>query len=340
MICNSFSKSAFVAARLTGALAVAVSINLVIVHAVVAQTQTRGTPVSFGLVLKSAFAWPVFVAVHKKLFEEQGLAVEISTTGSAAKAVQQIVAGAINIGEAGQMDFARAIDKGAPLKIVSSEVEKLPYSLIAGKEHKSMRDLKGKTVLVGGPNDVTRYTAQVILRSAGLNEQDYDFTYSGSSSNRLAAVINGSAAAAILGQPFDFVAVAQGMNKLASAYDFVPEFSFAGYAVETGWAEKNRATLVKLLKADLIAVRWLYDPANKAEAIEILMKETGASRQDVANTYDMYLTKLLPYAKDGRISRTGFQKVLEAMVTLGDLRLPLPPYEKFVDESFINAAQQ
>lgn len=328
------SKNAAVAAVCSVVLAFCAA--LVPVDAALAQART---PVQFGLVLKSAFAWPVFVAQHKKFFEQQGLNVEISTTGSAAKTAQQIVAGAIHIGESGQTDFTRAIEKGAPLKIVASEVEKLPYSLIAGKEHRSLADLKGKTILVGGPNDVTRYTAQVILRTAGLNEPAYDFTYSGSSTNRLAAVINGTAAAAILGQPFDFVAVAKGMNKLASAYELIPEFSFAGYAVETGWAEKNRDTLVRLLRADLAGVRWLYDPKNRSEAIDILVKETNASRDDVSNTYEMYLTRLRVYARDGRLTRGGFQKVLEAMVALGDLNQPLPPFEKYVDESFIKAAQ-
>ncbi|MCC6609766.1 MAG: ABC transporter substrate-binding protein [Burkholderiales bacterium] len=303
-----------------------------------AQAQSRPT-ISVGLVLKSAYAWPLFVARHKKFFEDQGLTVDISTTGSAAKSVQQITAGGINIGEAGQTDFARAINMGAPLKIVASEMETLPYSLIAGKEFRVISDLKRKTIVVGGPKDVTRYTAAVIFWANGLNEGDYDLIYSGSSSNRLAAVLNGTAAAAVLGQPFDFVAVARGMNNLESAYRLIPQFSFAGYAVESGWAEKNRTNLVKLLKADLTAVHWLYDVGNKAEAITILMKETGANQQDVTNTYEMYITKLQVYAKDGRVSQPGFQKALEALASLGDLGTPFPPYEKFIDNSYINAAQ-
>jgi NitT/TauT family transport system substrate-binding protein len=304
-----------------------------------AQGGAAQSKIVFGLVLKSAFAWPVFVAAHKKMFEEQGLAVEIVTTGSSAKTAQQLVAGAIHIGEAGLVDHIRAIHQGAPLKIVAAEVGRPPYSLIAGKQFKSLADLKGKSVMVGGPNDVTRYFAQVLLRSAGLNEPDYDFVYSGSSPNRLAAVANGSAAAAILGQPFDFTATAQGYQNLGTIYDLLPDFAFAGYAVSADWAARNRDALVKLLKADLKAVRWLYDPANKAEAIAILSKETGTSAQDAEKTYDLYFTKIHPFPKDGRIPQDGFQKVLEAMATLGDLQRPLPPYSKFVDDSLITAAQ-
>jgi NitT/TauT family transport system substrate-binding protein len=304
-----------------------------------AHAQAEKPKVAFGLVLKSAFAWPVFVASHKGLFDQQGVAVEITTTGSSAKTAQQLIAGAINIGEAGQVDYIRAIDKGAGLKIVASEVARPPYSLIAGKEYKSLAQLKGKSVIVGGANDVTRYFAQVMLRSVGLSEGQYDFTYSGSSPNRLAAVVNGSAAAAVLGQPFDFVGVGQGLNNLGAVYDFFPDFSFAGYAVEIGWAEKNRDALVRLLRADLMAIRWLYDPQNRSEAIAILSKETGANADDTGKTYDLYMNKIKPFANDGRISKSGFQKVLEAMVALGDLREPVPPYTKFVDDSFIAAAQ-
>ena len=75
---------------------------------------------------QSHVAWPVFVASHKGLFDQQGLGVEITTTGSSAKTAQQLIAGAINIGEAGQVDYIRAIDKGAGLKIVATEVARPP----------------------------------------------------------------------------------------------------------------------------------------------------------------------------------------------------------------------
>ncbi len=46
--------------------------------------------------------------------------------------------------------------------------------------------------------------------------------------------------------------------------------SFSGSIVSRPWAEKNKDLLRRILAAHRKSVTWFYDPANRAEAVQIL----------------------------------------------------------------------
>jgi hypothetical protein len=56
------------------------------------------------------------------------------------------------------------------------------------------------------------------------------------------------------------------------------------------------------------AIRWLYDPKNKDQAINLLVKYSKQDRKDSADTYDYFVTKLRAFSADGRISDTSYQE--------------------------------
>jgi hypothetical protein len=62
------------------------------------------------------------------------------------------------------------------------------------------------------------------------------------------------------------------------------------------------------LRAYSRAIRWLYDPKNKDQAINLLVKYSKQDRKDSADTYDYFVTKLRAFSADGRISDTSYQE--------------------------------
>jgi NitT/TauT family transport system substrate-binding protein len=65
-------------------------------------------------------------------------------------------------------------EKGAPLAIVRILVQTPPYELLAKPSIKSLKELKGKTVSIGGPKDVTRIYLNRMLEPNGLKDSDVD----------------------------------------------------------------------------------------------------------------------------------------------------------------------
>lgn len=295
--------------------------------------------VTMGLVTKIALAWPLYVGDAKGWFAENGVKLDFVTTGGSAKTAQQLAAGAVHIGHAGLPDLIRAIEQGAPVRVIAAEVAVAPYTLVGGKDIRTVSDLKGKTISIGGIKDVTLIYLRAILAPSGLARDDYDLVFAGSTSARYAALASGAVQAAILAAPFNFRALGEGYTNLGSTYEHLPDFPFTAYGVNAPWAERNRDAVVGYLRAYLAGVEWLYDPANRDEAIAILIKETNANPDDAAKTYDQYLREVKVYRKDGALTEEAMQKMLRGIVSLGDLEEPVPPPSKYVDDSFLKAAR-
>ena len=84
-------------------------------------------------------------------------------------------------------------------------------------------------------------------------------TFAGATSARFAALQAGAVDAAILTPPFNFHAQSAGFNNLGNTIEYA-DMPFAGIAVNTNWAEANKATLAeKLVGVYNQSIAWLYD---------------------------------------------------------------------------------
>jgi NitT/TauT family transport system substrate-binding protein len=311
---------------------------LALAAALAAQSASAADNVTFGVVAKLALQWPVYAALEKGYFDRAGLKLDIVATGGSAKAAQQLAAGAINIGEAGLPDLLRPIEQGAPMKIIAYEVAEPPYKLIGRKDLRSIAELKGKKVMIGGTKDITLIYLEALAKPAGLKASDFDLLYAGATTARFAALVSGGVDASILTSPFDFQAIGQGYSDLGSVHKVLPGLPFTGYGVNTAWGAANRNSVVNFLRAVHQGVEWLYDSKNRDEAVAILVKATGAKQDDAAKTYDLFLHELRAFRRDGTMPAEGFRRLLDAVAELGDLPKPPPPAGKFMDDSYLKAA--
>ena len=291
--------------------------------------------VMLGFVSHGALQWPEYTAQHFGWFKEAGVEVDMLTVGGGA--AQQLVAGAIHIGYSGFPDFIRAANQGAPLKIVINGIGTPPYAIYSKPAIKSIKELKGKVISIGAAKDITTIYTDAFLKSAGLSAKDVDFIYAKATPDRFAALVAGGVDAAILFPPFTFRAGGQGFTNLGDIEPHLKDYPFTVYAVNTGWAQKNEAAMLAFVKAYGKAVRWLYDPANKEEAVKILVKFAKSDAKDSADTYD-YFMRISAYSKDGIVSPNVHKTMSEGLVWLGDLPAPAPPLAKFFDTSYVEKA--
>jgi hypothetical protein len=86
-------------------------------------------------------------------------------------------------------------------------------------------------------------------------------------------------------------------------------------------------------------IEYLYDPKNGSEVIEVLIKETGAKPDDAAKTHEFYVKELQPFRRDAAMTPEAMKDILKSLVTLEELKEPLPPASKYYDDSFLRAAR-
>jgi len=294
---------------------------------------------SFGLVGKNATEWPLYIGDAEGMFRDQGIKLDQIVTSASASTAQQLAAKAIDMGTSGIVDFIRAINSGAAVVIANSSVSAPLYTMVAQPNLKSWADLKGKTVSIGGPKDITLIYLNAMAKANGLTSNDFQLTYAGSTNDRYTGLKSGAVAGTFLFPPFDFVALGEGYTNLGSVQKVLPDLPFTAHATNVAWAQQNKDTVVAFEKGFLKAVKWLYTPANKDAAIKDLIQATNATPDAAAKTYDLFFTQSKDvYHTDGGFSEAGFNTLLKALVDLGDLKEPLPPMSKFFDDSYVKAA--
>ena len=93
---------------------------------------------------------------------------------------------------------------------------------------------------------------------------------------------------------------------------------FAGISVNTNWARANPRTAEKIVRIYTKSIAWLYDPANRKEAIQILIKVSKIKEDDVEKAYD-YLIKGRYFEPTGKVSKARLNKLVDALQSLGDI---------------------
>jgi ABC-type nitrate/sulfonate/bicarbonate transport system substrate-binding protein len=194
--------------------------------------------------------------------------------------------------------------------------------------------MKGKKIILPFPKDLLTIVWNRWLTEKGVKPADVEQVYTGATPNRLAARVSGAVQAALLTQPFDFRAESQGYRKLIDIGAFGKEYGFLTVLARPQWLRENPDTARGYLRALAAAVDWLYDPANRAEAIDILARETKLDPAIATQTYNYYIGDLQPFSRKLAIPDEIIRSTVKTLTELGDIK-PEAATAKYVDLSYL-----
>lgn len=296
-----------------------------------AAAQAR-TKVTVGENAAIALFWPDFIAARKGFYAREGLDVETIFSGGSAQSVQQLVGGALDVVFVSCAVPMFAIDKGAELAIIGQTLGKWPYVMMAGKDVKRAADVRGRKVILATPKDPTTIFWRRWLQKNAVKPAEVDEVFDGATPNRYASLANGAVAVALLTQPFDFRARDDGYVALTDFAEDDKDFAFVCVAARRAWLAENPERARGVLRAIASAIAWLYDPANKEEAIRILVEATKQTPALARQTYD-YFAKVKPFTPGGRVTAASVSNLVELLKETGDLPASATA-ERFVDMKY------
>jgi NitT/TauT family transport system substrate-binding protein len=154
----------------------------------------------------------------------------------------------------------------------------------------SWEELKGKKIGVSSPTDSTAVVSKEAMSALGFQDGDVELVSSGGTGARYAAMEGGAIDASLLLPPVNFTAEEGGFSRVGYLPDIMGkdwQFAFTSVIVNPAWAEKNREALVAFLAGRNDALKWLADPANRDEAVDILATETKVSKETADKIYDL-----------------------------------------------------
>jgi ABC-type nitrate/sulfonate/bicarbonate transport system substrate-binding protein len=283
----------------------------------------------------SSLYWHIFVGQDKGLFADEGITLEpVFVAGGVPAITQGTVGGAYQVASISAEAGIIAVEQGAPLVYVGGEAHKAVFSIVVQPEITSWADFKGQERVIGAASvrGGTSTVFRSILRAQGLQDgPDYSFVAAGSTSERVAALRNKAIAAGLMAQPQDFMMQDAGFRSLGLTSDFLPRYAIGEVAVRRDWAQANEDVVVRYLRANTRALQWLYDPANRAEALAILEKYTKTEPEYAARSYDLLIDRLQMFARNGELDPAAFEGTMKVLVDEGDLPAPAPPVSKYLD---------
>jgi hypothetical protein len=143
----------------------------------------------------------------------------------------------------------------------------------------------------------------------------------------------------MLGPPVSLVAKHEGFVSLASVQQSIGPYQAAGLFTKRGWARDHRDLLISILSALIEAQRWLTNPANRAQIIELLVKESHLAPDIAGEFYECAFRMPGGFAKDARFDSKGFENVLKLRAEVeGSWGGHPPSPEKYYDPAYYEAA--
>lgn len=288
---------------------------------------------SYGSIAPSASEWPVFIAEDQGFFKDEGLKFSAVYVGTPPQVIDAVATGATQVGNDGTESDISAVVHGLGIRIVGTQFIPMPYELIVAPSITSWEALKGKSVILGTKRDVTAVALYHMLAAHHMKPEDVDILLAGSSGARFTALVSGNVQGAMLAQPFDILATQKGMKVLGSAYEsFKDKWVFASLIVNKAWADANRPTVVKFLRAMRRAEQWGY--THRDASIAILINHVRVDPSVADASYDLLFGKWKAFDPSLAPKPAALLAVAQFMKDQGDLT-EIPSVSAFYDPSFL-----
>jgi ABC-type nitrate/sulfonate/bicarbonate transport system substrate-binding protein len=283
----------------------------------------------------------IYAAQHKGLFEKQGLAVELVSTPNSTVLREGLAKGDYQIAHAGVDNAVAMVELAKVDAVIVMGGNNGMNHIFVQPEIKSYADLRGKTVVVDAPNTAFALILYKVLKDNGLGKGDYQVRPVGGTSQRLNAMLKEKeqSAAAVLSPPLSFAAAKAGLRDMGPTARAIGAYQSDGAVVLRAWANANRDTLVRYLRAYIEGCRWVLDPANKAEATALLAERLKLSPDVAAQAYAVAADADDGLAKDAKLDMAGFRNVLKLRAEIEGQWGGTPPApDRFLDLSYYDKA--
>ncbi|HVO91337.1 MAG TPA: ABC transporter substrate-binding protein [Terriglobales bacterium] len=166
-----------------------------------------------------------WLAKETRLFEKQGLDVDVVLIESGTITIQALVAGETDIAMGGGTVAVSSALGGSDLVSIASIESRLPYGLLAQKEIKTLDQLKGKKHAISRFGSVADLGSRLIFQKFGLvPDKDVTLLQIGGTSTRLAALSKGTVDSTILTPEFFLVAKKAGFTILVDPTQYQIDF--------------------------------------------------------------------------------------------------------------------
>ena len=257
------------------------------------------------------------VAEVKGYFRDQGLENEaIVIPGTTA--IAALVSGNVDYSGAGGSGMRAAL-RGAPIKAIMFQTEKVTWYLLAAADINKISDLKDKRISVGTIGDTQDTLITMLVEREGLSARDITRIAmpSRNTANTILSLKTGAYSATVVNADESLLGEKEGLHTLAFVGDLFP-YPFQGFVTTDKMIAERPNDIKRWLRGMSRALMFIRDKPE--EAADIAMKKIpmgNVSRPLVVEGIRRF-AKAMPDGVPGLPSAQGIKNVMEF-----DVKLPL-----------------
>jgi ABC-type nitrate/sulfonate/bicarbonate transport system substrate-binding protein len=271
----------------------------------------------------------VLAAEERKFFRDEGLENETIVIGGPA-AIAALISGDVDYSGAGGSGLRAAI-KGAPLRAILYQTEKVTWYLIVHPSISQVSDLKGKKIgvaLIGDSED--RFTTMFVERG-GLSAKDVTKISVGTSPNeKVLGVKSGAISAVVLDPAATVMAEREGLKNFAYLGDMFP-LPFQGYVTTTQKISENSAQVKRWIRAMVRSLSFIRERPEEAAEIAIKrLRLRNLTRPMLTEAIKSYV-RAFPQGIPGSVSADGVKNILEY-----EIRVPMKIEKPLAAETLLD----
>ena len=208
-------------------------------------------------------------------------------------------------------------------------------------EIKSHADLKGKELSVDAMTTGYAFVLRKMVQMGGLKEGEVAYVRAGGVLQRWEALKEKKHAGTMLITPFEIIAESMGFSRLGNAVDVLGRYRGLVGAARRSWAQANPDKVAGYIRGYTGGLGWLYDRANKAEALQILQKNVrGMTPELAAKTSDVLLAPAGGFEPKAALDVEGVRTVLKLRGQYGQPEKELTDPARYYDLTYCERAMK
>ncbi len=244
---------------------------LIVISAAHAQAQDKPLKkISWGVTSLSASNWIPWLAKEAKIYEKNGLDVELILVKGSGQTSTAILSGSLFAAPVAVPTVMLANLGGADLVNIAHTVPGVQSKLLVKQEIKRPEDIKGKRIATSSLGSLGDFLFKYIIRKNGMDPiRDVVWLSIGTPPERLQALVSGSVDAADLSYPTDAQAQRMGYRIL---WDARKEVVYPSMSVVTRrkTVQEDRDTVMRMLRSHVEGIA--YFKTHKDFSIKVLSK--------------------------------------------------------------------
>jgi ABC-type nitrate/sulfonate/bicarbonate transport system substrate-binding protein len=271
----------------------------------------------------------VHVADAKGFFRDEGLENE-TVVISGTLSIAALLSGDVDFSGAGGSGMRAAL-KGAPLKGIMFQADKVTFYLVADPSIKSASDLKGKKIAIGSPGDTQERIMTMFAERGGVSAKDIIRIAMGADTNTRVMAVKAGVAQATTVDPGGLVfAQKEGLHSLGFLGDLFP-MPFQGFVTTEKKIRENPGQIKRWLKGVLRGLMFVRERPEESVDLGIKKLQLGsATKAMLVEATKNYLRALAP-GVPGLPTSQGIKNFLEY-----DIKIPLQIKEEIPPERLLS----